>query len=267
MKAGSVTFGYSLSLEAVAMRQVRRWKRLWQRSLMCLHKRTSMGPSRRCWNGTSALQPEEITSKGTRVSCVYYQNTLETYLMILISFRRFSSGNLSDIKNIVFYNFRWGFCLQYKYNKKTISDFPVCRYRSYLFLVFYFYYFLKGKGKSFIDERKLLGPKFQWFQNWLLKIKNKTRKDNSCSWMLENQWLLPHSIYIVNRTPMLYNKYLYICLKIRSLKFDLYKSIYAKLFSLVKFFMHPADKIKLEPFLCWKKNNNWVTVFIEYLHF
>ena len=27
-----------------------------------------MGPSRSCWNGTSALQPEEITSKGTRVS-------------------------------------------------------------------------------------------------------------------------------------------------------------------------------------------------------
>ena len=26
------------------------------------------------WNGTtSVLQPEEITSKGTRVSCVYYQ--------------------------------------------------------------------------------------------------------------------------------------------------------------------------------------------------
>ena len=33
-----------------------------------------MGPSRSCWNGTtSALQPEEITSKGTRVSCVNYQ--------------------------------------------------------------------------------------------------------------------------------------------------------------------------------------------------
>ena len=31
------------------------------------------GCSRNCWNGTSALQPEEITSKGTRVSCVYYQ--------------------------------------------------------------------------------------------------------------------------------------------------------------------------------------------------
>ena len=69
-----VTFGYSLSSEAVVMRQLRRWTRLWRRSLTRSHKRTSMGPSRSCWNGrTSALQPEEITSKGTRVSCVYYQ--------------------------------------------------------------------------------------------------------------------------------------------------------------------------------------------------
>ena len=36
-------------------------------------KRSSMGLSRSCWNGTSALQPEEVTSKGARVSCVYYQ--------------------------------------------------------------------------------------------------------------------------------------------------------------------------------------------------
>ena len=42
-----------------------------------------------CWNGTtSALQPEDITLKGARVSCVYYQwkcpyeKSLETYLMI-----------------------------------------------------------------------------------------------------------------------------------------------------------------------------------------
>ena len=69
-----VTFGCSLSSEAVVMRQLRRWKRLWRRSLTRSHKRTSMGPCRSCWNGTtSALQPEEITSKGTRVSCVYYQ--------------------------------------------------------------------------------------------------------------------------------------------------------------------------------------------------
>ena len=69
-----VTFGYSLSSEAVVMRQLRRWKRLWWRSLTRSHKRTSMGPSRSCLNGTtSALQPEENTSKGTRVSCVYYQ--------------------------------------------------------------------------------------------------------------------------------------------------------------------------------------------------
>ena len=35
------------------------------------HKRFKEGS---CWNGaTSALQLEEINSKGTRVSCVYYQ--------------------------------------------------------------------------------------------------------------------------------------------------------------------------------------------------
>ena len=61
-----VTFGYSLSSEAVVMRELRRWKRRW--------KKTSMGPSRSCCNGTtSALQSEEITSKGTRFSCVCYQ--------------------------------------------------------------------------------------------------------------------------------------------------------------------------------------------------
>ena len=91
-----VTFGYSLSSEAIVMRQLRKWKKLWRRSLTRSHKRTSMGPSRRCWNaGTSALQPEEITSKGTRVSCVYYQQKsgnlsyapriyLSIYLSILV---------------------------------------------------------------------------------------------------------------------------------------------------------------------------------------
>ena len=39
-----------------------------------MDKRTSMGPCRSCWNcKTSALHPEEITAKGTRVSCMYYQ--------------------------------------------------------------------------------------------------------------------------------------------------------------------------------------------------
>ena len=62
------------NLEAAVMRQLRRWKRLWRKSLTRSRKRTSMGPSRSCWNGkTSALLPKEITSKGTRVSCVYYQ--------------------------------------------------------------------------------------------------------------------------------------------------------------------------------------------------
>ena len=37
-------------------------------------RRLLWGPYISCWNyTTSALQPEKITSKGTRVSCVYYQ--------------------------------------------------------------------------------------------------------------------------------------------------------------------------------------------------
>ena len=38
--------------EAVVMRQLRRWKRLWGRSLTRSHKRTSMGSSRSWLNGT-----------------------------------------------------------------------------------------------------------------------------------------------------------------------------------------------------------------------
>ena len=37
------TFAYSLSSEAVVMRQLRRWKRLWRRSLIRSHKRTPWG--------------------------------------------------------------------------------------------------------------------------------------------------------------------------------------------------------------------------------
>ena len=66
-----LSFVYSLSIEAVVMTQLRRWKRLWRRSLTGEDTRTSMGPSRSCWDGTAIpLQPEEITLKGTRVSCV-----------------------------------------------------------------------------------------------------------------------------------------------------------------------------------------------------
>ena len=55
------------------------------KSLTRSHKRTSMGSCRKCWNGTTcALQPEDITSKGTRVSCV---------LSIKVPMRK-NSGNL-----------------------------------------------------------------------------------------------------------------------------------------------------------------------------
>ena len=48
----SLWLGYSQSsrknLEAVVMRELWRWKRLWRRSLTRSHKRTFMGPSRSC---------------------------------------------------------------------------------------------------------------------------------------------------------------------------------------------------------------------------
>ena len=47
-----VTFAYSLSSEAVFMRQLRGWKRQWRESLTRPHKRASIGPSRSCWNST-----------------------------------------------------------------------------------------------------------------------------------------------------------------------------------------------------------------------
>ena len=56
------------------LRQLRRWKRLWRRLLRCSYKRNSMGSFGSCWNDTKgALQLEDITLKGTIVSCVYYQ--------------------------------------------------------------------------------------------------------------------------------------------------------------------------------------------------
>ena len=58
------TFGYSLNSEVVVMRQLRRWKRLWRRSLTRSHKRTSMGPSRGCWNSTSAFQRRRLLRRG-----------------------------------------------------------------------------------------------------------------------------------------------------------------------------------------------------------
>ena len=49
-----------------------RWKWLWRRSLTRSHKRTSIGPSRSCWNcTTNTFPPEDITPKGTRVWFVY----------------------------------------------------------------------------------------------------------------------------------------------------------------------------------------------------
>ena len=74
-----VIFGYSLSSEAVFMRQLRRWNRRLRKSLTHSHKIISMGPSRSCWDGTtSALQPEKITSKGLELHLCYIYKSAHT---------------------------------------------------------------------------------------------------------------------------------------------------------------------------------------------
>ena len=88
-----VTFAYSLSSEAVVMRQLRRWKRLWRRSLLRTHKRTSMSPSRSCWNGTSALQREDYLEGDLSFMCV---------LSIKVPLRK-KSGNLFNDPRIYIY--------------------------------------------------------------------------------------------------------------------------------------------------------------------
>ena len=101
-----VTFGYFLSSEAVVMRQLRRWKRLWQRPLICSHKRTSMGPLRSCWNDTSALQPEEITSRGLEFDVCTINKSVHTKkvwkLIVCTSYVACSSECIKQVCLFVF---------------------------------------------------------------------------------------------------------------------------------------------------------------------
>ena len=80
-----VAFGYSLSsrknLKALVMRQLRRWKKLWRRSLT--HKMTSMGSSRSYWNSTSALSRRRLLQRGLEfhvctIKKIPIQKSLET---------------------------------------------------------------------------------------------------------------------------------------------------------------------------------------------
>ena len=86
-----VSFGYSLSSDAVIMRQLRRWKRLWRRSLTRSRKKTSIGPSRSCWNGTtrallrSGLEFNEYTiNKSAHTKKVWKLIVCTSYIYIYI---------------------------------------------------------------------------------------------------------------------------------------------------------------------------------------
>ena len=86
------TFCYSQSSESAFMRQLRKWKRLWRRSLTRLHKRTSMEPSRSCCercNKCTAAGGDYFEGGLEFHACTInksapYEKSLETYLMILV---------------------------------------------------------------------------------------------------------------------------------------------------------------------------------------
>ena len=83
-----VTFGYSLSSEAVVMRQLRRWNRLWRRSLKCSDKKTSMGLPK----VVGTVQQEHCSRRRLLrrgLVCIinksaHTKKSPETYLMILV---------------------------------------------------------------------------------------------------------------------------------------------------------------------------------------
>ena len=89
-----VTFAYSLSsrekLRGCRYETIEEMKEAVTKVIETLTQEDFHGPSRSCWNSTSAWQSEEVTSKGTRVSCVYYQSkcpyekSLETYFLLLV---------------------------------------------------------------------------------------------------------------------------------------------------------------------------------------
>ena len=140
-----VTFGYSLSSQAVVMRQLRRWKRPWRRSLTGSHKRTSMGHSRSCWNDTrSALQHEEITSKGTRVfMCV---------LSIKVPIQK-KSANLFNDSRII------------NYHEATFHVPRSCLFFVNIFLFNAIFLTITHEGWHSVQKRNQTKPNYGWRVN------------------------------------------------------------------------------------------------------
>ena len=89
-----VTFGYSLSSEAVVMRQLRRWKRLWRRWLTRSHEDFNGALQRLLeWYNKCIAAGGDYFEGDKSFMCVLstkepYEKSLETYLMILVNVAR-----------------------------------------------------------------------------------------------------------------------------------------------------------------------------------
>ena len=92
-----MTFGYSLISEVV-VRQLRRWKKLWRRSLTRSHRRTSMGLSEVVGTVQVYCSQRKLLRRGlefhvcTINKSVHTKKSLETYLMIPVYWILLSLG-------------------------------------------------------------------------------------------------------------------------------------------------------------------------------
>ena len=94
----------SLWFLAVVMRQLRRWKRLWRRSLTRSHKRTSMGPSRSYWNGTRWLFRRGVKFHVCTINkSAHKKKSGNLFKIFVYLIYRVSVQNVYTIKTIIWY--------------------------------------------------------------------------------------------------------------------------------------------------------------------
>ena len=113
-----VTFGYSVNSEVVVMRQLRRWKRLWRRSLTRSHKRLPWGLpevvgmvqqmhcSRRLLQRRLEFHVYTI-NKSAHTKEVWKLIVCTSYLPCIITIFRSLTCSPSESKNIYCYKFHF----------------------------------------------------------------------------------------------------------------------------------------------------------------
>ena len=114
-----VTFGYSLSSEAVVMRQMRRWKRLWRRSLTPTQEEVHGALSK-----LSERYNKSIASGGDYLESDY---SFMCVLSIKVPIRKMSGNLFNDPHIYIYISKVWGLIRQMRCIKKTERKIHIMR--------------------------------------------------------------------------------------------------------------------------------------------